>query len=191
MPWQWKMSLRKHKMSIRKPVLSSYYVKVPLTCSKFFCVLKRLKMTWSKGHWSNLNLDHHKCPEIRSWGFKPITDKTVAVSTQGRRKKTAGATNMSSRISLKLSDLAWHIAAPCLRVCELDHGLHTRSGLALALAVFSLHMNWILRGGRFGSLLLFRLVSVKCDITAPKCSIFRCCPRKKDLFHPVECCVSA
>ena len=48
---------------------------------------------------------------------------------------------MSSKITLLLSDLAWHIAGALdLRICEIVYGLHTRSGLAVALAVYSLHL---------------------------------------------------
>ena len=59
------------------------YIALTSFC-KTFLAKKRahptpLKTTWSKEHWSKLNLDHHKWPEIRSWGFKPIAYKTLAV----------------------------------------------------------------------------------------------------------------
>ena len=43
--------------------------------------------------------------------------------------------------NLLLSDLAWHIAGAFgLRVSEIVYGLPIRSGLALALAVYSVHL---------------------------------------------------
>ena len=45
---------------------------------------------------------------------------------------------MSSKITLLPSDLAWHIAGALgLRIYEIVYGVQTRSGLALALTVYS------------------------------------------------------
>ena len=48
---------------------------------------------------------------------------------------------MSSKITLLLSDLAWHIAGALgLSICDIVYGLHTRGSLALALAVYLVHL---------------------------------------------------
>ena len=147
--------------------------------------IMRPKITLSKEYWSKLYLDQKEWAEIRSWGFKLNSDKTVAISTQsngenGRGAKHAFENNLTAQ---------WPgLAEPVHSVSEYakSHAAY-RSGLAVALAVYSLHLKT--QRGRFCPLSLNEPASVKCYAAAVKRSMFWSWTDEWVSFHPVECCV--
>ena len=110
--------------------------------AKKACDIMQPKMTLSKDHWSKLNVevDLKGRAEIWSWGFK-LSRYWQNCSDIVTNQQGTGAPSMSPKTTLLLSDLAWYIpGALSLRICEIMYGLHTRSGLAPALAVYALHL---------------------------------------------------
>ena len=100
----------------------------------------RPKMTLSEDRWSELNLDQKQWAEVWSWGFNPSTDKTEAISTQSSKENSRGTKHVFEN-NLTAQWAGLHIVGALgLRICEIVYGLRTRSGLALALAVYSVHL---------------------------------------------------